>query len=146
MRRHRGFTALLGALCLWGAAGCFKSSTFQASSESSSDSSSSFSKSSSGDDKSDTQAYERDVRDATARQAAAGVPDVRGVERDVGAVAASHGITDWEQDPHTYVGIGQGLAKAGVEEPELGRFTTALSHTDPRYRDWIRAGYDAAPR
>ena len=146
MRGHRWSTVLLSALCLCGATGCFKSSTLQASSESSSDSSSSFSKSSSPDSKSDTLAYERDVRDTTARHAAAGIPDVRALEREVAAVAATYGVTDWEQDAHTYVGIGRGLAKAGVSEPELDRFTTALSHADSRYREWIRTGYVAAGR
>jgi hypothetical protein len=124
-------------LVVWGTAGCgvFKSSTSQASSESSSKSSSSCS---GGDEKKD--AYRRDVRDVTARHAAT-VADASTLERDVGAVAERHGVSDWERDQQTYVGMGQGLARANVTGSELERDVIALSHANARHAAWIRAGY-----
>jgi hypothetical protein len=145
-RRTWSWTMAAAVLCALGAPGCFKSSTLQASFEGSSDSSSSPSKSSGGDEDEKKLAYERDVGDVTARHAAGGVDDPRALEKDVSAVAASYGVTDWEQDAHTYVGIGRGLAAAGVREPELTQFADALSHSDARYRDWIRSGYEGAAR
>jgi hypothetical protein len=124
-------------LVVLGTAGCgvFKSSTSQASSDSSSKSSSSCS----GGDESKL-AYRRDVRDVTARHAAK-VADPSILERDVGAVAERHGVTDWERDRQTYVGMGQGLARANVTGPELERDVTALSHANTEHAAWIRAGY-----
>ena len=153
---HPALAVLASALVAGAVTGCgvFKSSTSQASSESSSNSSGTSSKSSTsssnssggeGAPESDTQAYERDIRDATARSAASGTPNVPSLEKSVGTIAESYGITDWEQDRHTYVGIGRGLAKAGVGEPALAQVTAELAHTDPRCREWIRSGYDAAP-
>lgn len=146
MRFDLAAAGLACALWLGGTAGCgiFKSSTSQASSESSSDSSTSSSKSSSGDDEKKEGAYERDVRDATARNAAGGTLEVRSFEKQVSAIAAGHGITDWEGDPYTYRGIGSGLARAGVQGAELDRLASELSHEKPRYREWIRSGYDTA--
>ena len=145
MSIDRPLVVLACSLVVASASGCvFKSSTSQASSESSSDSSSSSSKSSSGEEsKSDGVAYERDVRDATARNAAAAA-DTRTYEKSISQLAGSHRISDWESDPHTYIGIGRGLAQAGIGEAEFGRLADDLSHGNSRYRDLIRSGYDAA--
>ena len=129
--------------------GVFKSSTSQASSESSSDSSkgsSDSSSSSSGSDESKL-AYQRDVRDVTARYASAPQGGVDGLERDLGGIAARHGIVDWEQDRETYVGIGQGLARAGLAGRRLQTLTASLAHDDVEHARWIYAGYGhvAAP-
>lgn len=144
MSLDRPLVVLACALVVASASGCvFKSSTSQASSESSSNSSSSSSKSSSGEESSDGVAYERDVRDATARNAAAAA-DTRTYEKSISQLAGSHRISDWESDPHTYIGIGRGLAQAGIGEAEFGRLADDLSHGNSRYRDLIRSGYDAA--
>jgi hypothetical protein len=116
--------------------GVFKSSTSQASSESSSDSSSSCS--GSDDEK---LAYRRDVRDVTARYASAASGDATGLARDVGAVAARHGVVDWEADRETFVGIGEGFARAGLGGRRLASFTASLTHADAERAGWIEAGY-----
>ena len=126
-------------------AGCFKSSTFQASSESSSDSSKSFSKSSSSSSPSDEEesAYAHDVRNVTARYARAD-GGARTIRRQISAVAERHGITDWEHDDATFLGIGRGLAAAGVNEAELAEIGLELSDADPERMASIRTGYDSS--
>ena len=125
--------------------GCFKSSTSQASSESSSDSSKSSSKSSSSsspDGESET-AYLRDVRDYTARFAAATGPGTA-FQRDLGQIAARHGITNWEADRGTFIAIGFGLAKAGLDEGTARAFATEVASSDLRQTAWVTAGHAQA--
>jgi hypothetical protein len=134
MTYTRGGLYAAFVVVLWGSTSCFKSSTLQASSESSSD----LISSSSPSDESKL-AYRRDVRDVTARHASSG--ETEALEKDLGTIAERHGITDWERDPQTYLGIGQGLARAGLSGRRLERATTELSHADRQRADWIRAGY-----
>ena len=127
----------LAMLALSAPLGCFKSSTSQASSESSSSSSSSFSTSSSG-----PSAYVRDVRDQTAQWLLAG-DDPATRERDLAKIAEKRGISDWEQDEQTYLGIGRGLKKAGVSGKRYESLVAQLKGPNPDSAKWIQAGYDA---
>ncbi|MCB1324363.1 MAG: putative lipoprotein [Spirochaetales bacterium] len=47
-------------------------------------------------------------------------------ERDLGALALEYGITDWEAQPATYVGIGSGLKQAGVPRDRLDSLLAGL--------------------
>ena len=132
---------LAGAQCATNGCGVFESSTSEASFKSSSESSSSFCKSSSGDDEKSS-AYERDVRDVTARYVGTDAA-ADGLDRDLGTIAERHGIVDWEADERTYRGIGQGLARAGVAGRSLDSLATRLAHDDAQRLCWIRAGHDA---
>lgn len=130
----------LGLVC---AAGCFKSSTSQGSSDSFSDSSGSSSdssKSSSGDQQS---AYLRDVRDYAARFAREGDGDVQTLERDVGELARDHGILDWEADEGTWRELGSGFALADVGDERFAALADALAPNDGRRRALLYHGYAA---
>ena len=130
----------LATLALSAPLGCSKSSTSQASSESSSSvfsSVTSFSKSSSG-----PSAYVRDVRDQTAQWLLAG-DDPATRERDLAKIAEKRGISDWEQDEQTYLGIGRGLKKAGVSGNRYESLVQELKGPNPDSAKWIQAGYDA---
>jgi hypothetical protein len=141
--------AILGAVVLVGVggAGCFTSSTLQGSSESSSDSSGSFSDSSGSSSRSssgeeDQQAYYRDVRDSAASAAATHQDSVR-FEREIGSVARTHDILDWERDDETYHEIGRGLASAGIAPERVDALADQISHGDPRRRALIEEGFRA---
>lgn len=97
--------------------------------------------SSSSDDAADT-AYRDDITDHTRTVVAAGgsAHDITG---DLGAVAARHGITDWEAVDSTYVGIGRGLALAGVDSKSLAAYEDEVTAVPARTK-LIRRGFDSA--
>ena len=124
-----GVSLLIAAML--GLAGC----SISASSKSSSDSSAS-----SSPESQETQ-YRNDVRDYTAAYVKSGgrIEDYR---RQLGVLAKQRGITDWEQNPMTYDGIGRGLGKAKVSQVELDTYTSNLAGSDPAKTKAIKDGYD----
>lgn len=152
MIRARGvcsprFLILAIALILSGAVGCAisASSTSADSSRSSgrsSDSSSASSASSSGSSSGSSadSVYKRDVRDYTAQWLKSG-GDIDEFNREVGKIAKKRGITNWEQDEETYVGIGRGLEAAGVEGARVQSLKMKLGGSDPQRMQWIDDGF-----
>jgi Flp pilus assembly protein TadD len=139
--RARSITAVACTITLLVAgAGCFKSSTSQASSESSSKSSSS-SSDSSGNDKKEHAALERDVRDYTASHAGA-VRDVAVLQREIGALADEHGVLDWEADVTLHAAIGRGLAEAGIRGDAARELGAAIVGADGERLAWVLAGQE----
>ncbi len=147
MKSKSGFS--VAVLLLAGmAAGC----SISASSASISDSitgssrsvSDSISSSSPGESSKTEQAYRDDVRDYTAHAARAG----RGVEdfqTGLAQVAERHGVTHWEGDDVTWVGIGQGLARAGVGTDVVDAWSRGLAPDATEGKpvgSLIRRGYD----
>lgn len=57
---------------------------------------------------------------------------------DLRHVARQYGITDWEATPSTYIAIGHGLRKAGVESSDLKK---SLSNIQTSAWLWIQKGY-----
>lgn len=148
MRSNGTLAFLAVGLVGWVSAGC----SFSYSSASISDSiaassqsiSDSLSSSSPKDSSPSEQAYREDVRDYTATAARS---DRTGVDFQSGlaAVAERHGVTNWEADGATYVGIGEGLARAGVDRPGVERWSAELSHDESTAQPvgrLIRQGYD----
>ena len=148
----RTIAVLIGvaALCFSVGCGVFKSSTTQASVESSSDSSAAAFRSSSSpfrwsSDSSSpggesSSAYQRDVTDYTAKFAAS-EGDPQSFQRDLSAIAEGHGVTDWEQDNDTYLAIGRGLAKAGVNGERYQLLSVELSNQSQL--SLVNSGYKA---
>jgi hypothetical protein len=132
--------ALLVGLALL-QAGC----SFYYSSESSWKSSTSPSRSSASsspdDDDKDDEAYRNDIRDFTAAYASSR-RDLDGFERGLGEVARRHGVTDWEADDATFVGIGAGLKRAGVSADDRAAYETAIGAGEPE-RSLIRRGWES---
>jgi hypothetical protein len=87
-------------------------------------------------------AYREDVRDYTAAhlKSGGGADDLR---REIGKLAAKHGVSDWEGSEATYRGMGEGLAKAGYRQVEVDAFKKNMSETAEQ-ADWIQDGYDSA--
>jgi len=118
--------------------------SFSDSSRSSSDSSESSSDSSrSSSDGNKSTAYRDDVRDYTTAYVKSG-GQIADFDRKIGELARARGITNWEEDPATYDGIGQGLGRAKVNAVELDAYAQNLAHGDPAKAKAIRAGYDVA--
>ena len=138
---------LLLLVALFAAPGCFKSSTSQASSESSSDSSASSSRSSSSPFTSSSASsrddqYEQDVRAYTREHVLSG-GDLTAFRLGLSDLAKKHGITDWEQDEATYVGIGRGLKKAGVSGERYQQLKLQYQGSNPESAKWIQSGYES---
>ena len=143
-------TTLILAMALCFGTGCVsKSSTTQGSSESFSDSSSSpfewssSSSDSSPDDDKTESAYERDVRDYTASYATS-TGDVRGLQRDLAAIAEEYGVTDWERHDATYVAIGRGLARAASDPGRTESLAVELANQDHRRLELMRVAYETS--
>lgn len=118
--------------------------SFSYSSKSSSDSSASSSDSSassSGSSANRTEAYEADVRDYTSAYVRSG-GDFNSFMAGLGNVASKHGITNWEADNATYVGIGRGLKAANVTQLQVDVYKTNLSKGDATKAAAIQQGYD----
>lgn len=141
--RTAASSIVLVALCFQ--VGCFKSSTTQASSGSSSDFSSSpftsSSDSSSGSDEAEEDAYQRDIRDYTAKLAASDL-DLRSYQRDLSAIAESYGVTDWERRDTTFVAIGRGLAKAQISHRRYTELAVELADENYAHLALVKSGYE----
>lgn len=110
-----------------------------ASSESSSRSSVSSSRSSSGGERQSR--YREDVRSYTAASVRSGAR-LDAFAKQLGELARSHGLTNWEDDETTYVGIGEGLGDAAVGTAQLETYKTSFSRSDPFKMQAIQRGYD----
>ena len=92
-----------------------------------------------------SEAYEGDVRDYTEVYLRSGgrFDQFMG---GLGRLAMTYGITNWEDDHVTYVGIGRGLKKANVTNVELEVYKTNLARTDREKALNIQNGYDSEAR
>jgi len=124
------------------AAGC----SFSASSKGSSKSSASLSDivsspfRSSSRSSSPEDAYQDEVEEFTASYLRSGGSPAK-LEQEVGAIAEKRGISDWQSNEATYVGIGRGLQKAGFAQAELDGYKASVTDTEQQ-AGWIQAGYD----
>ena len=101
-----------------------------------------FTSSSSSSGGGSSRSYRDDVRDYTAAYVGSRA-DLAGFERGLADVARRHGVTNWEEDDTTYVGVGAGLAKAKVSVVVVEVYKQNLSQGDPAKAAAIQRGYDA---
>lgn len=85
--------------------------------------------------------YREEVRSYTAAYLRSGV-QFDAFEKELGDLARSHGLTHWEEDETTYVGIGEGLGDAAVGEAQFEIYKTRFSRSDPFKMQAIQRGYD----
>ncbi len=85
--------------------------------------------------------YREDVRSYTAAYVRSG-GGFDAFTKELGELARRHGLTNWEDDQTTYVGVGEGLGDAAVGEAELETYKTSLSRSDPLKMQAIQLGYD----
>ncbi len=84
-------------------------------------------------------AYRAEVRDFTKSHVKAG-GTAQSLRGELGRIAAKHGISNWEVNEATYVGIGQGLNRADYNKTEMEAFVQVLAPT-PEQVVWIHKGY-----
>jgi hypothetical protein len=106
----------------------------------SSDSISNSSSSSSGGDS--EQSYRRDVRDYTATYVLRSGGDEDSFERGIASIARSHGVSNWEADRGTWIGMGEGLAKAQQTPGEAEHYKQQFAGRDAQRAADIQQGYD----
>jgi len=112
----------------------------------SSDSVQSISESSSPSDSADSanKTYRSDLSNFTAIAVKSG-KSAEDFLRGLSHVAEEFGITHWERERATYLGIGAGLRQAGVKEAELTQlgFIKTLTAQEPQTMNTILEGYQS---
>ncbi|WP_036095351.1 putative lipoprotein [Leptospira weilii] len=96
--------------------------------------------SSSDDDEKKEKAYLKDVRDLTAMHVENGFQEIE-FKNDLSTLALQNGLTNWKSLRVTYLGIGSGLKKAGVNEDKFQNFLQGLGTSRPEVVDSIRKGF-----
>ena len=89
-------------------------------------------------------AYTKDVRETVAAAAEGGAGGFE-VMRQVGPVAAAHGITDWEGNPATYRAIGAGLSQAGLSVDSFEQISRDISAGSEVRSKLLLEGYTGSP-
>ena len=64
--------------------------------------------------------------------------------KGVSEIAAKEGVTNWDQDLLTYMGIGKGLKKAGVEGIAYETYKKNFAEGDSDKMEAIQDGYESA--
>lgn len=88
------------------------------------------------------EAYQNDVADYTyAHFISSNQFDV--FWKGLANVAERHGITNWEADDATYLGIGRGIRRAKLSQTQLDVMAKNLSGGDAKKMKLIQQGYDS---
>lgn len=136
---------LAASLILLLVAGCSFYDSSRSSSESSGSSSAS-SASSSGSSASSAarkDSYVKDVAGYTQAYAKSG-GQYDGFTRGLSEIAEKHGVSDWENDPDTYTGIGAGLRNASVPPAEFEVWKQNVTNGNATKAAAMQKGYDNA--
>src|SRR5262245_44726519 len=131
---------LLLAMVVALSAGCSLSDSSGSSSDSSAASSDSSSRSSSPDNK--ESAYRDDVRDYTEAYVKSG-GQFDAFQKRIGELARRYDITNWEDSPATWEGIGAGLKRARASQAQVDAFKQTLAGGDARKMEVLQKAYDA---
>lgn len=121
-------------------AGCSISASSVSISESIGTSSESVSGSSASSSRTNEDRYREDVAEYTKAYVQSG-GQYDAFERTLADLAQKRGISDWESSKATWVGVGQGLARARVSELALGTWKTNLAGDDEAKRRAIESGF-----
>lgn len=120
--------------------------SFSYSSKSISDSIASSSKSvsnsvSSSSPESDESKYQKDVESYTQAFVVSGGSDAAFMG-GISDLATKRGITDWESDEHTWIGIGRGLGRTKIDDVQLGVYQKNWTGGDAAKIKLIQQGFD----
>lgn len=91
------------------------------------------------------EAYQGDIRDYTEAYLRTS-SDIEAFRKGLASLAAKHGITNWEADQATYIGIGEGLGKAKVSNIQLETYMTNLSGGDVVKATAIQKGFEKSQK
>jgi len=89
--------------------------------------------------------YPNEVADYTMAYVKSSQPnaDYSSFLKGLSDIAAKEGITNWEQDTRTYIGIGKGLKKANVEGTVYETYKNNFANGDSQKMEDIQDGYDS---
>jgi hypothetical protein len=89
--------------------------------------------------------YQNEVADYTMAYVKSSQPgaDYNSFLKGLSDIAAKEGVTNWDQDSLTYLGIGKGLKKAHVEGVAYQTYKKNFAGGDAEKMDQIQSGYEA---
>lgn len=89
--------------------------------------------------------YQNEVADYTMAYVKSSQPgaDYTSFLKGLSDIAAKEGVTNWDQDSLTYMGIGKGLKKADVEGIAYETYKKNFSGGDSKKMQEIQDGYDS---
>lgn len=123
--------------------------SFSASSESSSDSSASSSESSasilsspSSSSSENKKEYQLQIMNYTSAYITSSEFDRAVYTRGISEIATGHGITNWEDDEATLIGIGRGLKKSSITGSLYETYKSNIANANITRMQMIQKGYD----
>ncbi len=118
--------------------------SFSKSSESSSNSISSIvsSPSNSSESSDPTAQYHDDVVDYTFAYVKSSEADVMAFKQGIAAIASEQGILNWENEPTTFIAIGEALKKANITGISYETYKTNLTDQNEIKMKYLQEGYD----
>ncbi len=90
--------------------------------------------------------YQNEIADYTTAYVKSSEPgaDYTTFLKGLSDIAAKEGVTNWDQDPLTYMGIGIGLKKANVEGVAYETYKKNFADGDAKKMEEIQSGYESA--
>ncbi len=129
-------------LFLHGCSFSYSSKSASRSSRGSSDSVSSIVSSPSNSSKT-TKKYQQQIQDYTHAYVKSSEADYASFQKGLTDIADNYGVVDWEQDSITYIAIGRGLKKAGLEGIAYDTYKNNLAGSSATKMEDIQEGYDS---
>ncbi len=146
MFKHHNIFSFLAvismALFLHGCSFSYSSKSSSKSSRGSSDSASSIVSSPFNSSKTGEK-YQQEIQDYTQAYVKSSDADYASFQKGLTDIADSHGVVDWEEDTTTYIAIGKGLKKAGVEGIAYETYKKNLTGSDSTKMADIQEGYES---
>jgi len=92
-----------------------------------------------------TKKYENEVSDYTMAYVKSSHTDAdySSFLKGLSDIAAKRGIVNWDQEPQTYLAIGNGLKKAGIDGAAYETYKKNFAHSDPEKMQAIQKGYES---
>jgi hypothetical protein len=89
--------------------------------------------------------YQNEIADYTTAYVKSSQPgaDYTSFRKGISDIAAKQGITNWDQDSLTYMGIGKGLKKANVEGAAYETYKKNFAGGDAKKMENIQDGYES---
>jgi len=89
--------------------------------------------------------YDNEVSDYTTAyvKSSHAAADYNAYLKGISDIAAKRGIVNWDQEPKTYIAIGKGLKKAGIEGVAYETYKKNFANSDAEKMKNIQKGYES---
>lgn len=87
--------------------------------------------------------YENEVSDYTMAYVKSSNADYNSFLKGLSDIAAKIGVVNWDQEPKTYIAIGKGLKKAGIEGIAYDTYKKNFANSDQEKMQAIQKGYES---